>query len=61
MKKSQIDTESDKKFKYFFFLEAFDAFFVKFFTNFVDWNVLSCQQGKVGCPVVVSKEFTAIF
>ena len=41
----QIDTENDKISNFFVF-HSFYAILVKFLTNFVDWNVEKCQQGK---------------
>ena len=41
----QIETETDKKPKIFQFSKFFYAIFVKFSTDFVDWNVEKSQQG----------------
>ena len=61
LKMFQIDTENGKKYIYFFNFQGFYAFFVKVSTDFVDWNVLKVQQGKVGCPVVFHEEINAMF
>ena len=45
MKMSQIDTEDDKNSKISLFSKIL-GIFLKFPTNFVDWNVKNGQQGK---------------
>ena len=45
-KKSRIDTENDKNPKIFQFSQSVYAFFPKFLTDFVDWNVEKGQQKK---------------
>ena len=45
LKKSQIGTEIDKNPK-FSNVQSFYAVFVKFMTDFVDWNVKKGQPGK---------------
>ena len=45
LKKSQIGTEIDKNPKVSN-VQSFYAAFVKFMTDFVDWNVKKGQQGK---------------
>ena len=45
VKKSQIDNEIDKNPK-FSNLQSFYAVFVKFMTDFSEWNVKKGQQGK---------------
>ena len=45
LKKSQIDTEFHKKHKVFQFTK-FDAIFIKFSTDSVDWNVEKAQHGR---------------
>ena len=44
MKKSQIDTESDKNFDMFQFSKI-SCIFSKFLADFVEWNVEKGQQG----------------
>ena len=46
MKMSQIYTENYKDPRNFSIFEDFFAFFSKFLTDFVDWNVEKGQQGK---------------
>ena len=57
MKMSQIDTETDKKPKYFQFSKIY-AFFPKCLTDFVNWNVEKGQQGK---NVLSSRLFRKVF
>ena len=44
-KMSQVDTENDKTPKTFQ-LSKFSCIFFEVFTDFLDWNVLNCQQGE---------------
>ena len=46
MKMSQIDSEIDKNLRNFSIFKDIFAFFSKFLTDFVDWNVEKGQQGK---------------
>ena len=46
MKVSQTDTENDKKTKKFLFLKDFMHLFLKFLTNFVDWDNQMGQKGE---------------
>ena len=61
MKSSQIELETDKKTKNFPFFKIFYPFFVKFLTDFVDWNFLKGQQRTGYLSSSLSEEFIASF
>ena len=57
---SQIDPKNDKNFG-IFQLSKILCFFSESLTNFVDWNVEKCQQGKYVLSSMLRKEINAVF
>ena len=57
VKVSQINTENEKKFKFFQF-PKFLCFFSTFLKNYVDWNIEKDQQGK---NLISSRRFRRVF
>ena len=60
MKLSQMDTKNDKNliiFSVFKILKIFS----KILTDFVDWNVKKCQQGKYVLSSMLRNEIIAVF
>ena len=60
MKMSQIDTKNDKTPKFSNFQKSY-AFFFKFSTDFVDWNVEKGQEGKTVLSSLLRKEINVVF
>ena len=60
LKKSQIDTENDKKSK-FFVVHSFYAIFVNILTHFAEWNVKKRQHGTNFSPLGFFEEVIAVF
>ena len=57
---SQIGTENDKKYQFFYNFPSFHAISVNIPTNSVDWKVQNSEQGIID-PVGFSQKFIAIF
>ena len=61
MKKSQIDTETDKNPQKFPNSKILCSFSPKLSSDFVDWNTEKNQQERMCCPVGFSEDFIAVF
>ena len=60
MKLSHIDPKNDKNLRLFSVFKTFKMF-SKILTDFVDWNVKKCQQGKYVLSSMLRKEIIAVF